>query len=96
MLVGEVIGRLVSTRKHDKLVGNKFLVCRLLDGQGSRGRKLVAIDPVGAGVGEIVMISTGGSARRCARQENSPVDAAIIGIIDGENNLDMFESRQDK
>ncbi len=90
MLVGKVTGRLVSTRKHDKLVGNKFLICELLGAQSSLSSKIIAIDTVGAGMGEHVLIATGSSARLSAYNQDAPVDAAIIGIVDAENDLEIL------
>lgn len=90
MIVGKVIGRLVATRKHDQLVGNKFLICEPLKGQDQVGGKLVAIDTVGAGIGEMVLITTGSAARVAAASNQVPVDMAIIGIIDEENDLSDY------
>lgn len=90
MVVGKVTGRLVSTRKHENLIGNKFLICQLI-GNGTKKEYLVAIDTVGAGIGEDVMIVTGSGARLCIQNQDAPVDAAIIGIIDEENNLDILK-----
>lgn len=90
MIIGKVTGRLVATRKHDKLVGNKFLVCELIGSEEHSCNKVVAIDTVGAGIGEIVMIATGSSARLSAYNHEAPVDAAVVGIIDEENDLGIL------
>ena len=82
MIVGKVIGSIVSTRKNDKLVGNKFMVVEPLDGLGDKKNKVIAIDNIGAGIGEVVLVATGSAARIGCNMENAPVDAAIVGIVD--------------
>jgi len=83
MLIGKVIGTVIATRKDEKLVGSKLLVTQPLtvDGQPC-GDPLVAVDTVGAGVGERVLYVTGSVAPYALRRSEIPVDAAIIGIID--------------
>lgn len=93
MIIGQVVGRIVSTRKHDKLVGHKFLVCEVLKGHSSNEKEIiVAIDTIGAGMGENVLIAVGSSARLSTRNSETPVDAAIIGIVDEENELGFYQS----
>lgn len=84
MLIGRVIGTIVATRKHDLLVGGKIQVVQPLapDGTELSQAPLVAIDAVGAGTGERVIVVTGSSARMGVDNERSPVDATIVGIID--------------
>jgi ethanolamine utilization protein EutN len=85
MHVARVIGTLVSTRKHDRFEGAKLLLVQPIDPDGAdRGAALLAIDSVGAGVGERVLVVTEGKAAGMAlgKGPNSPVDAAIVGIID--------------
>lgn len=82
MLIGKVVGSVVSTRKNEKLVGNKFMIVEALSGFGTDPHRIVAIDNVGAGMGEAVLVATGSAARIGTDAENSPVDAAIVGIID--------------
>ena len=89
MLMGEVVGSVVSTRKHESLVGNKLLIIETLDCMGDQRKRLIAIDTVGAGIGEIVLVVTGSSARQSVRNQNAPIDAAIVGIVDGENNINI-------
>lgn len=89
MLICEVVGSIVSTRKHESLVGNKLLIVETLDIMGNQRNRLVAIDTVGAGIGEIVLVTTGSSARKSVRDQNAPIDAAIVGILDGENNINV-------
>ncbi len=82
MQVARVIGTVVSTRKDDALIGFKLLVLEVEDPRtGADAERLVAIDTVGAGVGEQVLVTRGGAARTCL-PINAPTDAAIIGIID--------------
>ena len=82
MLVGKVVGTIVSTRKNEKLVGSKFMVVEPIEKLGDPNAKFVAIDNVGAGIGEVVLVATGSAARIGCNQENAPVDAAIVGIVD--------------
>lgn len=81
MIIGKVIGSLVSTRKNEKLVGQKLLIVEPLEGMTQNGN-FIAIDNVGAGFGEKVLVATGSAARIGCGLENAPVDAAIVGIID--------------
>ena len=82
MLVGTVVGSVVSTRKSEKLIGIKFLVVELADRMGKGESQIVAIDNIGAGIGETVLVATGSAARVGAGQADAPIDAAIVGIID--------------
>ncbi|MBS7552017.1 EutN/CcmL family microcompartment protein, partial [Weissella confusa] len=63
MIIGKVVGSVISTRKCDKLVGSKFMVVEPLDKMKSDTSQFVAIDNIGAGVGETVLISLGTAAR---------------------------------
>lgn len=81
MIVGKVVGSVVATRKNENLLGNKFLIVEPYDNMAGSGR-IVAIDNVGAGIGEDVLVATGSAARIGCNVEASPVDAAIVGIID--------------
>ena len=80
MLIGKVVGSVVSTRKNDNLVGNKFMIVETLESFGAR--RIVAVDNVGAGMGEAVLVATGSAARIGIEQNTAPIDAAIVGIID--------------
>lgn len=83
MFIGRVIGTVVATRKDESLVGYKLLIVMLQDEYGAdRKNTLVAIDTVGSGVGEKVLVVTGSSARVISEKARIPVDAAIVGIID--------------
>ena len=83
MKLGIVVGQVVSTKKDDKLVGYKLLITQPIapDGQ-PQGDPLVAVDTVGAGVGETVLYAQGSVASRALRDTSAPVDAAIVGIVD--------------
>ena len=83
MILGKIIGTVVSTRKDERLVGSKLLLVQpgLPEGE-SQGVPLVAVDTVDAGVGETVLVVSGSSARMAAGLKDHPVDAAIIGIVD--------------
>ncbi len=82
MIVGKIVGSVVATRKNEKLVGSKFLVVEPLDGMEGSSNRLVAVDNVGAGIGEIVLVAKGSAARIGCNLADSPVDAAIVGIVD--------------
>lgn len=82
MLIGKVIGSVVSTRKSEKLIGNKFMVIELAEKMSGGGNQMIAIDNIGAGIGEFVLVATGSAARIGCDMENAPIDAAIVGIID--------------
>ena len=83
MYLAKVTGALVSTTKHVSLNGAKLLmVARLDEHYQPTGSAQVAVDFVGAGNGEIVIISTGSSARMSNRKEHSVIDAAVVGIVD--------------
>lgn len=82
MLVGKVVGSVVSTRKSEKLVGNKFMIVELSPQIRAREKQIIAIDNIGAGIGEVVLVATGSAARIGSDMQDSPIDAAIVGIID--------------
>lgn len=82
MIVGKIVGSVVATRKNENLVGSKFLIVEPFARMGEQGSRLVAIDNVGAGIGEIVLVAQGSAARIGCNLADSPIDAAIVGIID--------------
>ena len=81
MIIGKVTGSVVSTRKNERLIGSKFMVVQPVAGMGD-GKAIVAVDNVGAGIGEYVLVATGSAARVGCEKANAPIDAAIVGIID--------------
>ena len=73
----------MATRKDARLVSSKLMVARPVDPHGkTEGNYLVAVDTVDAGVGEIVLIVSGSSARMASGLKDCPVDAAVVGIVD--------------
>jgi ethanolamine utilization protein EutN len=84
MNICRVIGTVVSTTKDEKLKGKKLLIVQPIDmyTQESDGKPLVAIDTVCAGKDEIVMVVSGSSARQTNITQGTPVDAAIMAIVD--------------
>lgn len=82
MLLARVVGTVVATRKDDRLQGRKLLVCRPVAPDGTvDGGYVVAVDTVGAGVQETVLLVSGSSARM-AGGKDTPVDSAVVGIVD--------------
>jgi microcompartment protein CcmK/EutM len=83
MLLAKIVGTVVATRKDERLVSSKLLIARPIDPSGkAEGNYLIAVDTVDAGVGETVLIVSGSSARMASGLKDSPVDAAIVGIVD--------------
>lgn len=82
MIIGKVVGSLFSTRKSEKLVGNKFMIVEPVENMRNTGSRLVAIDIIGAGIGEYVLVAQGSAARIGCDMSDAPIDAAIVGIID--------------
>ena len=83
MVLGKVIGTLVASRKEPTLEGLTLLVVRACDVDGNpTGGIAVAVDAVGAGIGEVVLYVSGSSARQTAVTQNRPVDATVMAIVD--------------
>ncbi|HEV3418485.1 MAG TPA: EutN/CcmL family microcompartment protein [Pirellulales bacterium] len=89
MFVAKVTGSVVATQKVNSMVGHKLLVVEpyRLDPESRRslkttGRTFVAVDTVGAGEGEYVLITQGSSARLTPETKNLPIDTVIVGIVD--------------
>ncbi len=82
MLLAKVKGTIVSTSKNEKLVGYKLLIAEIIEQDKLTGKEILAVDGVGAGIGEKVIIVTGSAARLGVDRNDSPVDAAIVGIVD--------------
>lgn len=83
MLICRTTGTVVSTMKHETLYSRKLLLVRRCspDGQ-AEGAPFVAVDAIGAGEDEVVIVATGSAARETEGTRSAPVDATIIGIID--------------
>jgi microcompartment protein CcmK/EutM len=83
MILGKVVGTVVSEKRADQIEAAKYLLIDQCDQQG-RGKNdfLVALDLIGAGYEEIVLLSQGSAARQTTITDNRPMDAIIIGIVD--------------
>ncbi|MGN0492300.1 MAG: EutN/CcmL family microcompartment protein [Acutalibacteraceae bacterium] len=86
MIVGKVVGSVVATRKNERLLGCKFMIVEPFESMNVNGR-IVAVDNVGAGIGEIVLVATGSAARIGCDMNDAAVDAAIVGIVDNSIGL---------
>lgn len=83
MLLAEVIGTMVATRRVDRVNGGRYLVVQPLDTEGApSGERLVGLDLVGADRRQTVLVSQGSSARQTVTTQNSAVDAVVVGIVD--------------
>ena len=83
MYLAKVVGVVVATKKDEKLIGSKMLVVQPTDTDNNPVRNTeVAIDSVGAGVGERVLVASGSSARNAYGDKGAPVDKAIVAIVD--------------
>jgi len=89
MNIGKIIGTAVATRKDDTLLGCKLMITQPLTMDYKEiGQPLIAVDTVGAGIGEVVIYAKGTAARNAARKRESAIDVAIVGIVD---NIDLYE-----
>jgi len=83
LVLGKVVGTVWATRKDENLTGLKFLIVQHADMDYTlKDQYVVAVDSVGAGVGEVVLVATGSSARQTDVTKNKPVDAVIMAIVD--------------
>jgi microcompartment protein CcmK/EutM len=93
MILAEVVGRLVAETRADKMDSPVYLIVNpVLPGGKSCGGAMIALDIIGAGEGEIVMVSQGSSTRQTSSTIDKPVDALIIGIVDAvsENGKEVY------
>lgn len=81
MITARLIDNIWATRKSELLNGYKLMVVEVIGGADA-GKRLVAVDVISAGIGDRVLVTLGSSAREMFEDDNIPVDAAIIGIID--------------
>ena len=88
MIAGKVVGSIVATRKNEKLIGNKFMIVELVENMSDKKQQIIAIDNIGAGIGEYVLVAQGSAARIGCNMQDAPVDAAIVGIIDDGTRLE--------
>ncbi|MDQ6886964.1 MAG: EutN/CcmL family microcompartment protein [Gemmatimonadota bacterium] len=83
MKLGRIVGTVVASRKDESLESLKLLiVINLTTELEPEGGYVVAVDSVGAGVGEVILYATGSSARQTQRTKDRPVDAVIMAIVD--------------
>lgn len=82
MILAQVKGSVVSTSKNEKLVGYKFMIVQPIEDNKLMDKFFVAVDAIGAGIGEKVLVATGSAARLAITNVDAPVDAAIVGIVD--------------
>ena len=83
MQLGKIVGTVVSTQKDEKLNGLTLQVVRFVDVDcAPLSNFIIAVDSVGAGVGEIVLVATGSSARQTKMTDGKPVDGTIMAIVD--------------
>ena len=83
MNLGIVIGTVVASQKDEKLSGGKLLVVQEMGVDGKpKDRYAIAVDSVGAGVGEVVLVAHGGTARQTEATKSRPVDSVIMAIVD--------------
>ncbi len=83
MLIARVVGNIVSTIKDDKLTGRKLLIVREASTSNELvGKPIAAVDTVDAGIGDLVLVAQGSSARQTYTTKDTPTDAVIMAIID--------------
>ena len=82
MLTAKLVGHIWSTRKAESLNGFKLMQAEIIGGGTEEGRRIIVVDNISAGIGDRVVITTGSSARRMLGDDNIPVDAVVVGIID--------------
>jgi microcompartment protein CcmK/EutM len=98
MILAKVVGTVVSTRKEPKIEGIKFLLLEKINPSNMQGKSdyLVAMDSVGAGLGEVVFFVAGSSSRMTTTTEGKPSDATIISIVDSIDIKGEYVYRKDK
>lgn len=83
MILGKVVGSVWATRKDEELVGMSFQIVKHLDlDYKLKDTFVIAVDTVQAGVGDVVLLCSGSSARQTAKTKNKPVDAVIMAVVD--------------
>jgi len=94
MIIGKVIGNVWATRKNEQLNGCKLMVVEPVDYPGhDKAYPIVAVDQIGAGIGEQVLVVSGSSARVSVGSGAQPIDHVIVGIID---RVDLADAPQGK
>ncbi|GAA0121990.1 MULTISPECIES: EutN/CcmL family microcompartment protein [Clostridium] len=87
MIAARLVDNIWATRKAESLSGLKFMLAEEVGGV-NEGRRFIVVDIIGAGIGDKVIVSTGSSARRMLGNDDIPVDAVVIGIIDQDCDFD--------
>lgn len=87
MLAAKLIDNVWATRKAESLNGLKLMLAEIISGSEA-GQRLIVVDTIGAGIGDRVIVSLGSSARKMLENDDIPIDAAIIGIIDEDCKLE--------
>lgn len=82
MLTARLVNHIWSTRKAESLNGLKLMQAEIIGGGTEEGRRIIVVDNISAGIGDRVIISTGSSARKMLGDDQIPVDAVVVGIID--------------
>ena len=82
MLTAKLVDNIWSTRKAESLNGFKFMQAEIIGGGASAGQRIIVVDTISAGIGDRVIITTGSAARRMLGDDNLPIDAVVVGIID--------------
>ena len=82
MLTAKLTGHIWSTRKAESLNGLKLMQAEVIGGGSDSGKRIIVVDIISAGIGDRVIITTGSSARRMLGNDDVPVDAVVVGIID--------------
>lgn len=85
MIIARLIDNVWATRKAELLSGLKFMLAEEISGT-YEGRRFIVVDIISAGIGDRVIVSTGSAARRMLGDDNIPVDAVVVGIIDNNCN----------
>lgn len=86
MIAARLIDTVWATRKAESLNGLKFMLAEEIGGTDS-GRRFIVVDNISAGIGDRVIVATGSSARRMLGNDDIPVDAVVVGIIDADCNF---------
>ena len=86
MIAARLIDNVWATRKSEALNGLKFMLAEEIGGS-DEGRRFIVVDIISAGIGDRVIVSTGSSARKMLNNDDIPVDAVVIGIIDDDCNF---------
>lgn len=87
MITVKIIDNIWATKKADALRGYKLMLAEVIGGK-ENGRRIVVVDNISGGVGDRVIVATGSSARKMLGDDSIPVDAAVIGIIDDDCNVE--------